>query len=72
MQRQRRDDGLCHLVLKRENVGLRALIAFGPLMAAGRGIDELDIDAHLVASTPYTSFQDIPDAELASDLAQVD
>ncbi len=41
-------------------------------MAAGRRVDELHINPHLVASAAYRAFKDIPDAQFATDLLHID
>jgi hypothetical protein len=41
-------------------------------MRVGRGIDQLSVDAELIARPPDAPFEDIAHAELAADLLRVD
>ena len=54
-----------------ENVVERSVVAFGPKVRVGAGVDELGGHAHLVARAPHAAFEDVRDAELRGDLAQV-
>jgi len=46
------DDLTGDLVLQCEHVDQIAIIALGPVMSAGGGVDELRVDAHRVAAIP--------------------
>jgi hypothetical protein len=62
-----RDPG-CDLVLQSEQIARVAVEALGPQMRAGRGIDQLGIDADLIARPLDATLQHIADAQLAADL----
>ena len=47
------------------------VVSFRPKMRIVCGIDELDIDAHLIARLLDRAFEDIRDAELLGDLCNV-
>ncbi len=66
------DDLVGDLVLQVENVFQRAVVAVGPQMRPGRGLDQLRRDAHPVARLAHASFQDIAHAELTPDLSHID
>ena len=70
--RQGRDHRCGHLVLDCEDVRKLAVIAVGPDMAIGFGIDELDGDAHPIARLAYAAFDQIVDRKLLGDLFHVD
>src|SRR5262245_23367983 len=67
----RRGDGLGQLVLEREDIREAAVIALGPDMAAGGGVDELRRDTEPIAAFPHAAFQYIAHAELAADLPDI-
>ena len=48
-----------------------AIVALGPAMGAGRGVDELRRDADAVAGSTDAAFEHVAHAELAADLADV-
>ncbi len=41
-------------------------------MAAGGGVDELGIDAHLIAHAAHADFEDVFDAQLAGNALHID
>ena len=49
-----------------------AVVAFGPVVAAGRGVDKLRADAQSRAGAAYAAFEHVTHAELARDLFHVD
>src|SRR5438270_13029269 len=51
-----------------ENIGQLAIVSFRPKMRIALGIDQLNVDAHLVAGFPHTALQNIRDAKLLGDL----
>ena len=63
LQLQRRHDLLHDLILQRKDVLQRAVIALGPQVIAGRGIDQLRGDPHLLARFLHTAFQHVPYAQ---------
>ena len=65
-------DALGDLVLEVEEVVDDAVVAVGPEMRAGNGVDELRGDAHPVAGLAQAPFEDVAHAEGARDLAHVD
>src|SRR5262245_29375542 len=64
LQGQGIDDALRDMVLKNEDVGHRTVILLRPDMAAGGGVDELDIDADLLTGAANAALDDITDAQL--------
>ena len=60
------------LVLHAEEVGQGFIEALGPEMTAGRGVDELCVDAHLVLIALHRTFQHVTNAQLLADLLGVD
>ena len=63
---------LDHLVLEREDVGILAIVALGPDMAAGLAVYQLRIDPYVVAGAAHGALQHVAHTELARDLADVD
>ena len=61
-------DGGGDLVLDGEDVGELAVVALGPDVAVGRGVDQLDGDAHPVAGLAHAALDHVLDAELARHL----
>src|SRR5436305_10775840 len=59
-------------VLKIEYIAIRPVVAFRPEMDTGRGLDELGSDPHPIARFAHAAFKNVVDAELASDLFDVD
>ena len=68
----RADDLPGHLVLKRQGVLSRLVVALRPDMLAGFRVDELGCDANLVGLLADAAFERIVDIEIAADLADVD
>ena len=72
----RRLDGADHmrrdLVLQIEDILKNAVIALGPEMGAGRGIDQLTGDAEPVARLADAALEHIAHAQFPRDLADVD
>ena len=60
------------LVLQSEQIARVAVEPLGPEMRVGLGIDQLGVDADLVARPPDAPFQHIAHAQLAADLLRVD
>src|SRR5262245_29547330 len=67
-----RHDRAGHLVLHLKDILKPPIVALGPAMGTGRGIDELHRDSYSVTAAANTSLQDVVHAKLASDLAYVD
>src|SRR3972149_10863116 len=59
------------LVLDREHVVERPIVALRPQVIAGRRLDELPGDPDPVAALSDAAFEDVPNPELASDLADI-
>src|SRR4029078_10177676 len=57
-----------HLVLQREDVGPSAIKTLRPQVTAGLGIDQLGVDAHVVAGAADTAFKDVTDTEFGRHL----
>jgi len=64
-------DGFCYLALNSEDVGQIAIVSLRPEMRIGACIDQLRIHSHAIANTLNTSFHDMRNAKLISDLAQI-
>ena len=64
-------DPLGDLVLEVEEVVDDAVVAVGPEMGAGHGVDQLRRDAHAVARLAQAPFEHVADAEGARHLAHV-
>ena len=60
------------LILQREQVGGIALEPLRPQMRIGLGVDQLRVDADLVARAAHAPFEHIADRKLAADLFGVD
>ena len=54
---QRRHDLLHDLILQGKDVFERTVVALGPQMIAGGGIDQLRGDPHLIVSFAHAAFQ---------------
>ena len=67
-----RDDRRRHLVLDREDVLEVAVVALGPEVAVGLGVDQLHGDADALARLAHAALDDVLHAELARDLLHVD
>ena len=70
--RQRGDDRRGHLVLDREDVLEVAIVALGPDMVVGIGVDQLHGDPHPVARLAHAAFDHVLDAELRRDVLDLD
>ena len=68
---QRADDRLGDFVLDGEDVGQVAVVALGPDMIAGGAVDQLRADAQPIAGLADAAFDEVADAQLASDRADV-
>src|SRR6266403_2643021 len=68
----RDDDARRDLVLEREEVGQRPLVALDPDFASGAGIGEVHPDADTLAGPLDAAFEDVAHAEFAADLLHVD
>ena len=62
---------LGNVTLHRKNIAQLAIVDLRPEMRIGHRVNELDVDAHLVARFLHASFQNIRDAELPCDLGQI-
>jgi hypothetical protein len=67
-RRQRDCDPGRDLVLQAEQIARVTVEALGPQMRVGLGIDQLGVDADLVARSPDVASQHIADAQIATDL----
>src|SRR5215218_3328744 len=67
----RRDDALGDLVLDGEEVAELAVVAVGPDVLAGLGVDELRRDPHAPASDSHAALEHVADAERLGDLAHI-
>ena len=65
-------DPLGDVILEVEEVVDDAVVAVGPEMRAGNGVDELRRDADAVAGLAHAPFEHVAHAEGAGDLADVD
>src|SRR6185312_10010754 len=65
------DDLVDDLVLDQKHIGHLAVVAIGPDVGAGVGVDELRVDAEAVVRTLNTAFKYITHAEFAAELADV-
>jgi hypothetical protein len=61
-----------NVVLQFEQVIHPAIVSLRPDMAHRLRLDQLRIDAHPVAGPTHAAFEDVPYAQLASDLPDVD
>src|SRR5215471_4671208 len=59
------------LVLQRKNVDQVAIVAFGPEMLTGFGVDQLGSDAHAAAALADAPFQHVAHPEFSPDLTYV-
>ena len=69
---ERSDDATIDAVLQFKNIRHDAIESFRPEVAAAATIDQLRIDANLVAAAAYTAFQYVAHAEFGGYGAQVD
>ena len=58
-------------VLSFREIGAISLKSVRPNVGASLGVDQLDIDADLVAGAPHAAFDDISNAKIPSDLLHV-
>src|SRR6185369_16097157 len=65
---QRSDDGLGDFILDREDVFEHPVIALGPDVVPGVGVDQLAGDAHALARLAHAALEDVACAKLGSDL----
>ena len=72
MHRKHRHDPSGDLVLDGKGVFEFAIVALGPAMGAGRGVDKLGSDADAVAGAANAALQHVARAKLAPDLPHVD
>src|SRR3979490_1098438 len=72
MTRKHPHDRSGDLVLNRKSVLDLAVVAPGPAMGAGGGVDQLGADADAVAGAANAALQDVARAKLAPDLTHVD
>src|SRR5215469_8042519 len=63
---------LSDLILHRENVSEFTIIAFGPDVVAGLGLDQLRGDADAVAGTSHGAFEYVAYTKVASDPFHID
>ena len=68
----RTDDLVGDVVLQLEDIGQLAIVSVRPQMHAVRGIDQLSGDAHPAGGLAHAALENVPDAELACDVANVD
>ncbi len=59
------------LVLQREDVVEVAVVALGPDVVAGIGVDELRRDAHPMAGLAHAALDDVARAQLLANLSNV-
>ena len=71
-QLKRGGDLFDDLVLERENLAPGALEALRPEMAAVGGVDQLGVDAQVVAGATDAAFEDVADAQFLADLRRLD
>jgi hypothetical protein len=64
-------DGPCNLILHLENIVDLTIIALGPTVSAGLGVEELRADTDTIAAPANAAFQDITDVEFAPRLPDV-
>ena len=62
----------CDQVLHGEKISRIAVEPLRPQMRIGLGIDQLGVDADLIAGSPYAAFEHITHTKLAADLLGVD
>ena len=56
------------LVLQRKHIRPLAVETFRPEMTGGRAVDQLRVDAHVVADPTYRALQHVPDTKRCGDL----
>src|SRR5271154_6348263 len=65
---QHSDDALSDVVLHRKDVLELPVIAFGPQMCAGGGVNELYSDAYALCRALHAAFQQVSDAQRGANL----
>src|SRR6516162_6159090 len=68
----RGDDTRGDVVLHREDVGQISVVALGPEMGTGGGIDKLTADAHPLPGPAHATLEDIAHAKVAANLLEID
>ena len=68
LQIQRRHDLLHDLILQGKDVFEWAIVALGPEMAAGGGVNQLRDNPHLIASLLHAAFQHVAHAQFFPDV----
>src|SRR5262249_17768556 len=72
LDRERADDLLYHLVLRREDVREIAIESLGPEMPAAAGVNELRRDAHAIAGLADAALEHEANTQVAPDLLHFD
>ena len=57
-----------NIILNRKDISELAVVALGPDMSSGGGLDQLRRHPHAVGSLAHTAFQDIPHTEFSADI----
>ena len=65
------DQGLGNFVLEGKNVGQVAVVALGPYVVAGGGVDQLGGNANTLAAFTDTAFDNVTNAEIVADVMDV-
>src|ERR1700730_6579545 len=65
-------NGLRHFLLYRENVLQHAVVALGPKLVAGKGVNELTGHTNPIRRLADAALQHIAHAEVTADLADVE
>ena len=63
---------LSDLVLDGKHIREVAVVAVGPKMVSGPGVDQLRGDPHAFADAAYAALDDVADPELGADLGDID
>ena len=71
LELQRGHDLLHDLILQGKDVCERTVVALGPEVSAGGGVDQLRDDAHLIAGFLHTAFQHVAHAQFFPDVLHV-
>ncbi len=71
LQIQRRHDLLHDLILQGKDVFEGTVVALGPQMSSGGGVNQLRHNPHLIARFLYTAFQHVAHAQFFPDLLYV-
>ena len=71
IDRERCHDLLGNAVLEGKHVSHGAVVAIGPKVPAGGRVDQLGIDAHLVAHAPHAALQHVAHAQFFGYLAHL-